>query len=78
MVLASLGDREPALRSLETSERMGWRYALEDSLPDIAEEPAFRRLRGLPRFEALAARQRAWVAKERREIAPLLAQLGTP
>ena len=77
-VAGAQGDTATALRLLEKADSNRWWYAQWDALPDIADEPAFRILKGNPRFEALAARQRAWRAKERREIAPMLAQLGTP
>ena len=45
---------------------------------DWAQEPLLRPLHGDRRFQAIVAREREWKAKQRREIAPLLVQLGTP
>lgn len=78
MVAAAQGDDRNALRWLEKADTSKWWYAQEFSLLDIADEPAFRNLRSNPRFQAVAAHQRAWQAKERREMAPLLAQVGKP
>lgn len=59
-----------ALSALEKARALGWNYVadLDDSsLPDIGDEPAFRSLRGLPRFEALRSRLNADLSRERRE-----------
>lgn len=73
MIAGAQQDRMTALRELETLGALKWHYG---GGTDIADEPAFRSLKGDPRFEAIAARHRAWKARERREIAPMLAQLG--
>jgi TolB-like protein/tetratricopeptide (TPR) repeat protein len=78
LVAAAQGDDRIALAWLAKSASNKWWYGREDALPDISQEPAFRRLKGNPQFEAIAQRQRAWQAKERREMAPLLAQLDKP
>ena len=75
LVAAAQGDEGRALGWLEKAASNKWWYAQEFWLPDIADEPAFRKLKGNPRFQAVAARQRAWQAKERREMAPLLDDL---
>lgn len=72
IIAAAQGDRLTALRELENLHALKWNYV------NLADEPAFRSLRGNPQFEALSARYPAWKAKERREIAPMLAKLGTP
>ena len=75
LVAAAQREDRTALEWLAKADASKWWYAKEFALPDIADEPAFRKLRDNPRFQAIAQRQRAWQAKERREIAPLLAQL---
>jgi hypothetical protein len=78
-VAAAQGNVASALSLLEKfAQSNRWWYFHQEIFGDIADEPAFRSLKGNPRFETIAARQRAWQAKERREIAPMLDQLGTP
>lgn len=70
------GKTDAALSALERAVANGWLNAsdLADSaLPDIGDEPAFRSLRGQPRFEAVRARINGAFAAERREV---LAQLA--
>ena len=71
MVRAAQGDRKDALALLDAAIRMGSfpdgrRVAL-----DLAQEPAFRDLRGDPRFESLRKRMLDHVARERAELGPL-------
>ena len=40
-------------------------------MPDIADEPAFRSLRGDPRFERIRQRIAAHIARERAEVGKL-------
>ena len=75
LVAAAQGDNGAALKWLERADSNKWWYAQEFALLDIADEPAFRKLKSHPRFQAIAARQRAWQAKERREMAPMLAEV---
>jgi len=74
LVAAAQGDNGTALKWLERADSNKWWYAQEFALLDVAAEPAFRKVRTHPRFKAIAARQRAWQARERREMAPLLAE----
>lgn len=76
LTAAAQGDDRVALQWLEHADANRWWYTSENFLTDLAGEPAFAKLKGNPRFEAVAARQRARQAKERREMAPLLAQLA--
>jgi len=60
-----------ALDLISAAVGRGW---LPDGLHealDLADEPAFRDLRGDPRFEALRARILAHIARERRELGPV-------
>ena len=77
LVAAAQRDNGAALRWLEHASANKWWYAQEYSLPDIADEPAFRNLKADPRFQAIAARQRAWQARERREMGPLLREVDS-
>jgi hypothetical protein len=64
------GKAHLALSALEKARGLGWNYVADmddSSLPDIGDEPAFRSLRGQPRFEALRASLNAGLARERRE-----------
>jgi TolB-like protein/DNA-binding SARP family transcriptional activator len=65
-----------ALAALERALANGWLYRVDlddSSLSDIGDEPGFRSLRGIPRFEAIRARINGQLARERREA---LAQIG--
>jgi TolB-like protein len=73
-VEAAAGNRNRAVALLEQADRNKWFYG--PALPDMADEPAYKLLAGDARFERVVAHQRAWQAKERREMAPLLKQLG--
>jgi hypothetical protein len=74
LAAAAQGDDRTALQWLEKADSNKWWYAQEQLLLDISDEPAFRKLKANPRFQAIAERQRAWQAKERREMAPMLAE----
>lgn len=62
------GKRELALRSLEKAVDRGWVYGGEMTLRDIGDEPAFKGLRGNPRFERIRQRLRAHMDRERQEL----------
>lgn len=70
-VRAVQGKREQALAMLERAQRRGWTHTDTTDLPDIADEPAFRALRGDPRFERIRASLTAHLARERAETARL-------
>lgn len=70
------GRRELALTALERAVDRGWIYAGEMALPDISDEPAFRSLRGDPRFERVRQRIAAHLARERTEVGRALAGAG--
>ena len=67
---AMLGRDQAALSALERATANGWLYAydLDDSsLADFGDEPAFRSLRGQPRFEAIRTRINAGLVRERQQ-----------
>jgi tetratricopeptide (TPR) repeat protein len=67
---AMLGRDQAALSALERATANGWlnAYELDDSsLTNFGDEPAFRSLRGRPRFEAIRARINADLARERQQ-----------
>jgi len=69
---AMRGKDEAALSALERAMANGWAYATawdDASLRDIGDEPAFRSLRGHPRFERIRERLRRHLERERRELA---------
>jgi hypothetical protein len=68
-VHAVQGRTAEALTLLERAISRGWTHAGGSDLPDIADEPAFRSLRGHKRFEGIRARLAAHYARERREAA---------
>jgi hypothetical protein len=49
----------------------GWIHPEPVNLLSIRDEPAFRSLRGHPRFEAVASKIEAHMARERRETVAL-------
>jgi TolB-like protein/DNA-binding winged helix-turn-helix (wHTH) protein/tetratricopeptide (TPR) repeat protein len=67
-VFAVRGNKDAALKSLERAYQRGWRQNSGASLPDIADEPAFRSLHDEPRFKQLQARLAAHYAREREEV----------
>lgn len=69
------GKTEAALSALENATANGWSYAVEiddSSLQDLGDEPAFRPLRGQPRFETIRARINEHRAAERMRAMALL------
>ncbi|MET0180782.1 MAG: hypothetical protein ABW194_09935, partial [Novosphingobium sp.] len=70
-VRAVQGRKDDALTMIEKAVGRGWLPSGGTSLRDIADEPAFRELRGLPRFEALRAKIAAHYEREKRETARL-------
>jgi hypothetical protein len=64
-IWAAQGRTEQALSALERAFDRGWTHTSSTDLPDIADEPAFRSLRGQPRFERLRAELAAHFATER-------------
>lgn len=72
---AMRGRREQAMSALERALANGWmdRVDLDDSsLADFGDEPAFRSLRGDPRFERIRARINGNIERERRETLAIL------
>ena len=67
-IRAVQGRTDEALSALERAIGRGWAHAGGTDLRDIANEPAFRSLRGQPRFERLRAGIAAHYARERAEI----------
>jgi hypothetical protein len=70
-VAALQGRRGEALTSLARAVALGWHHVSWGPNPDIADLPAFRSLRGEPRFERIRARLRADFERERRETGPI-------
>jgi hypothetical protein len=68
-VWAVEGKTDLALDALERAYRRGWVHVGHTDFARLQDEPAFRSLRGNPRFEALVARHAAHFAKERAETA---------
>lgn len=71
-LLAVQGRSNEALTRLERAMSRGWRNAGSTELRDLAEEPAFRSLRGNPRFKRLRARLSNHFVREREETARVL------
>ena len=71
MIRAVQGDKAQAVALLDAAVREGWLPDGRNVAIDLAEEPAFRILRGDPRFEAMRKRILDHVAKERAELGPL-------
>ena len=72
-VWAVQGKQDQALAALERAVDRGWTHSRNADLHDIAHEPAFRALRGNPRFERLRARLAAHRDRERVEAERLMA-----
>ncbi len=70
-IWAVQGRRDQALAMLERAMRRGWTHNETTDLPDIADEPAYRSLRGQPRFERVRASLAAHLARERAETTQL-------
>jgi TolB-like protein/DNA-binding winged helix-turn-helix (wHTH) protein len=70
-ICAVEGRSDQALSMLERAMRRGWTHGNDTDLPDIADEPAFSSLRGLPRFERIKADLAAHLARERSETEEL-------
>ena len=66
------GRSGPAVEALERAFRRGWIHGGRLDLPSIADEPAFRPLRGNAKFEALRTKYEQHYAKERAETAKAL------
>lgn len=71
VIRAAQGDHEQALRLLSGALARGWLPDNQRHPLDLALEPAFRELRGDPRFAALRKRVLDHVARERAELGPL-------
>ena len=67
-IFAVNGKTDEALAMLERAMSRGWTHSGSTDLRDIAEEPAFRSLRGNPRFDRIRANLAAHVARERAEV----------
>jgi hypothetical protein len=59
------------LALLDLAVRRGWFPDGRAAALDLADEPAFRSLRGEPRFEALRKRLLDHIAREQAELGPL-------
>ena len=70
-IMAVEGRRDRALAMLERAMRRGWTDSNNTDLPNIADEPAFRSLRGEPRFDRLRRSLVAHLARERAETLQL-------
>jgi hypothetical protein len=70
-ISAVQGRTDQALAMLERAMRRGWTHTGSTDLRDLADEPAFRSLRGEPRFERIRADLAAQLARERVETIQL-------
>jgi predicted negative regulator of RcsB-dependent stress response len=70
-VRAAQGQKEEALRQLETAVSRGWLPDGRFQALDFAREPAFAALRGDPRLRELRRRVLGHIASERAELGPL-------
>jgi tetratricopeptide (TPR) repeat protein len=70
-IWAVQGRADEALAMLERAADRGWTHAGSTDLRNVNDEPAFRALHGLPRFERIRARLDAHYARERAETAQL-------
>jgi hypothetical protein len=71
LIRAAQGDSGRALPLLDLAMRRGWFPDGRAVALDLAEEPAFKSLRGDPRFEVLRKRMLEHIARERAELGPL-------
>lgn len=70
-IWALQGRKSEALSALERAVARGWTHSRVMDLLDINDEPAFRAIRGDPRFQHVRARLKAHMDRERRETASL-------
>jgi hypothetical protein len=68
-IWAAEGKTKLAIEALERARDRGWLHVGRTDLPSLAEEPAFRALRGDPRFKAVLASYDAHFSRERQETA---------
>jgi TolB-like protein/DNA-binding winged helix-turn-helix (wHTH) protein len=68
---AASGNEAAAVAALERAIKSGWAYWDSAVFSNLADEPAFSRLKSNPRFRAIAQRLRSDVERERREAARL-------
>ncbi len=71
-IWAVQGKTGPAVAALDRALRRGAVHSGRTDLPTIEEEPAFRTLRGDPRFEAVRLKYQRHYARERAETARAL------
>lgn len=71
LIRAAQGQRDSAARLLSEAIARGFRPDGHAVALDLADEPAFRALRGEPRFEAARKRILDHIAQERAELGPL-------
>ncbi|MEO5578451.1 MAG: winged helix-turn-helix domain-containing protein [Sphingomicrobium sp.] len=71
-IWAVMGKSSQAIEALDRALRRGGAHAGRTDLPKVEDEPAFRSLRGDPRFEALRSKHAAHYARERAETARAL------
>ena len=75
-IKAAQGEHGQALALLNRAVDRGWLPGGRTTPLDLRQEPAFIRLRGDPRFEALRGRILATIARERSELGKLPFQLA--
>ena len=68
-VWAAQGKSSPAIEALDRALRRGWVHIGRTDLLKLEDEPAFRSLRGDPRFRAVLAKYKAHLLRERQELA---------
>ncbi len=71
-IWALQGKAGPAVEALARALRRGAAHVGRSDLPDMADEPTFRSLRGDPRFQKVLSAYRARFARERDETARAL------
>ncbi len=71
-VWAAQGKSGPAIEGLDRALRRGWAHIGRTDLLKLEDEPAFRSLRGNPRFEVIRSKYEAHYARERKETARAL------
>ena len=70
-IFAAEGRADEALATLERAMSRGWTHTGVADLRDINDEPAFKSLHGMPRFERMRAKLLAHDARERAETLSL-------